>query len=201
MTEENTSPMFEDPQDMVESVYISSYRTSAMITQYKEAREEFVMDTSEFLLDTVPNVNETEAEMMAEDLLDEVFGNLLSHIEEDGIGLWMTLGGEDKQAMDFPVYTRSPIGGFNSMNPGLNQVDKTEPDEVFFEAIRRIVENNEDQDEGVSWGGIPEDIWDELTDTEQEIVYRVRNAVIEMTEMSHEIALLIEYAKSVTLEE
>lgn len=187
-----------EPQNLISDVYITKYKTSALVTRYEDARREFVENTADFLIENTPQVNETEGEMLAEELLDEVFGDLVSHIEDEGIGLWISLKGDNgKKGINFPVYTRSPVGGFHSMSDRMLNIEKEEPSESFYRAISCIVEDNEDEG-GHEWGGVPEEIWEDLTEHEEEIVYRVRSAVIEMTSMTREISLLIEYSKTVT---
>lgn len=195
MSESDEAPNpYGDATEAVDKFYISEYDVSAMISQYEQARREFVEDTAEFIEDRVPGVDTAGTEMMAEELLDEVFGDLVGHIEEKGIGLWVTLDGDESKSMDFPIYSRSPVGSFNSMQPSLHQVDSREPSEEFFEAVARMVEDNE-EDGGVNWGGAPEELYESMDEVEQEIYFRVRNILIDGS-ITPEVGLLIEYAKA-----
>lgn len=190
---EHTNP-YGDPTDVVNRFYIAEYDVSALTAQYEEARREFVEDTAEFFEQNIPGTESIGNEMMAEELLDEVFGDLIEHIEDKGISLWVTLDGDDEKGMDFPIYQRSPVGAFNSMQPALHQTDAREPSEEFFEAVALMVEDNEEEG-GSGWGGAPDDLFESLDETEQEIFFRIRNILIDGS-ITPEVGLLIEYAKS-----
>lgn len=190
---ENANP-YGDPTEVVEQFYISEYDVSPMIAQYENARREFVEDTAEFLEENIPGTESIGNEMMAEELLDAVFEDLVEKIEEKGIGLWVTLNGEGDGGMDYPIYNRSPVGSFNSMQPTLHQVDSREPSEEFFESLSLMVEDNEEE-EGASWGGVPEDLFEKLDEEEQELFYRIRSILIDGS-ITPEVGLLIDYAKT-----
>lgn len=194
-SKENANP-YGEPTEVVEQFYISEYDVSPMIAHYENARREFVEDTAEFLEENIPGTESIGNEMMAEELLDAVFEDLIEKIEDKGLGLWVTLNGneEGKGKMDYPIYNRSPVGSFNSMQPTLHQVDSREPSEEFFEAVALMVEDNE-EDGGASWGGAPEDLFNKLDDEEQELFYRIRSILIDGS-ITPEVGLLIDYAKS-----
>lgn len=191
-TDEPTNP-YGEPTDVVKKFYISEYDVSALVAQYKDARQEFVEQTADFLENNIPGTESVGNEMMAEELLDEVFDDLVEKIEDTGVGLWVTLDGEGK-GMDYPIYNRSPVGSFNSMQPALHQVDSREPSEEFFEAISLMVEDNEEEG-GSGWGGAPEELFNAMDDVEQELFYRIRSILIDGS-ITPEVGLLIDYAQS-----
>lgn len=188
-----------DPQEIIEDIYIASQTTGPLITKYTEARPEFIELATDYLMssETGLEFDDAEAEMFAEDFLNEVFDSLLDHIEGESLGLWMTLSmGKDGGEMDFPVYQRSPIGSFNSLDPTMHQIDRETPSDMFFEAISRVVEDNEEEG-GVGWGGVPNDVWDPLSDREKELVSRIRSAIIGGTP-TMELSILLHYAKDIS---
>lgn len=192
VTEEDSTNPIGEPTDVVKRFYIAEYDVSALVAQYEEARQEFVEDTAEFFEQNIPGTESVGNEMMAEELLDEVFDDLIDKIEDTGVGLWVTLDGEN--GMDFPIYNRSPVGSFNSMQPRLHQVRSREPSEEFFEAVSLMVDDNE-EDGGTGWGGAPEELFNSLDETETELFYRIRSILIDGS-ITPEVGLLIDYAKS-----
>lgn len=186
--------MTEIPTEEIDRIYYTETAVRSLDDHYSEARERFVEEHSKVLLnhDSVPIETEDLANNLSEAVAEEAYGELIDMIDGTGLSLWITLSGEDEPKIDLPVYVRSPTGTLVSKDTSVVGTDNIEPSTEFFVALSTMTEDNSESG-GTDWGGIEENIWNSLTDSEQELVHKIKQSVIS-SYMTPEVALLLEYA-------
>lgn len=89
------------------------------------------------------------------------------------LGSWSTSLWIQEDGREFPIFTHNEGGCWNSPIVGVEHgVETQEVSEEFIESVVALTDTERN-----SWLGVPEDLWEEMTDAEQYITCSVREAI------------------------
>lgn len=150
-------------------------------------RERVLADALEHVQNHLPkHISQDDAET----IVDVVFDPLYEAATEDGFSLWVRFNPEEREAFEYPVYQRSPVGAWNSPNPSFGETGD-QPTDSFFTAVVELFDGG---DEGDDWGAVDETDWNDLTSPEKELIHSLRDAAIQ-GQISPYAAVLHDYAQ------
>lgn len=125
-----------------------------------------------------------------ETIIDLTFDDVWSLVDETGVSLWMR---DNDSGSERPLYTRSPVGVWQSAMPDFCSEDSEETVSDYF--YKAVYEMTVDDDE-TGWSNPTEETMENLSESEEEIILSLRLVYVEMTKMTPELVILFEKAKS-----
>ena len=183
--------LFNNNLEDVEFYYYETNYTPTLNDAKPQHKEACIEEAREYMqlssrIQTA-DMTEDELEELASEFVRSVFKSVWQMIDSEGYSLWINYEGK----YEIPIYIQSPLGMFTSASALGDYGDgQSAVSDSFLKAVGQLT-----REEQTEWSNCEEELFNELSETEQKLFYQVRNALVGMTDMSPELAIMIEKGK------
>lgn len=181
----------------IEFHYFETNATPVLENNISAYRDQCIENASKELaqIDSVPSELIDE---IAEEFVSSTFESVWDLVDGEGYSLWIRHKGKSDRPnymREYPIYISSPIGTYMSSFTEYHSSDSNSVSESFLRSVGQMILDTEETN---NWSNCSEEVWNNLSETEQELFHVVRNAFVGMSDMSVEMSLLIEKGRMYT---